>query len=84
MTFIIEKDPGLIPQIHSGILDPRVSRMNYRKNSELFYSHLAVTSLLDPDGKAFYFLGVQYDVTQRIHDKKKIKRLTDRPESLRK
>ena len=149
-TFIVEKDPGLIPQILTKILDscvngvtlsdpdledmplvyvnkafetvtgysqeetigkncrflqgtdrdqedlPRlreairnhqpveVTLRNYRKNGELFYNHLALTPLFDPNGKLLYYLGVQYDITPQVRAEEEIKRLTGCLESLAK
>lgn len=149
-TFIVEKDPGLIPQILTKILDscvngvtlsdpdledmplvyvnkafetvtgysqeetigkncrflqgtdrdqedlPRlreairnrqpveVMLRNYRKNGELFYNHLALTPLFDPNGKLLYYLGVQYDITPQVRAEEEIKRLTGCLESLAK
>ncbi len=141
MTFIAEKDPGLIPQILSKILDSSVNGItladpdledmplvyvnkaflkmtgytmeevvgkncrfmqgkdreqkeryimqeaiknkqpieitfrNYRKNGELFFNHLEMSPLFDSGGKLLYYLGVQLDVTQKIHAEEEIKRL---------
>jgi len=141
MTFIAEKDPGLIPQILSKILDSSVNGItladpdledmplvyvnkaflkmtgytmeevvgkncrfmqgedreqkerykiqeaiknkqsveitfrNYRKNGELFFNHLEMSPLFDSSGKLLYYLGVQLDVTQKIHAEEEIKRL---------
>lgn len=58
-----------------------VTLRNYRKNGELFYNHLALTPLFDPDGKLLYYLGVQYDVTSQVLAEEEIKRLTDRLEA---
>ncbi len=130
MTFVVEKDPGLIPQILSQILDGSINGItlvdpdqedspliyanrqfeamtgysqeeilgrncrflqgrdreqdarftmkqaidnrqsaevtirNYRKNGELFFNHLALTPLLDGEGRLIYYLGIQYDVNR--------------------
>ena len=143
MTFIAEKDPGLIPQILSKILDSSVNGItladpdledmplvyvnkaflkmtgytmeevvgkncrfmqgedreqkeryemqeaiknkqpievtfrNYRKNGELFYNHLEMSPLFDSSGNLLYYLGVQLDVTQKIHAEEEIKRLNE-------
>ena len=143
MTFIAEKDPGLIPQILSKILDSSVNGItladpdledmplvyvnkafenmtgytmeevvgkncrfmqgedreqkeryemqaaiknkqpievtfrNYRKNGELFYNHLEMSPLFDSSGNLLYYLGVQLDVTQKIHAEDEIKRLNE-------
>jgi PAS domain S-box-containing protein len=145
MNFIDEKDPGLIPQILSKILDSSVNGItladpdmedmplvyvnkafekmtgytmeevvgkncrfmqgedrehalkerhmmqkafknnepltltfkNFRKNGEEFYNHLEMSPLFDSKGNLLYYLGVQLDVTQEIHDKEEIKRLNE-------
>lgn len=143
MDFIVEKDPGLIPQVLSKILDAcvngvtladpdqedmplvyvnkafekvtgytqaevlgkncrflqgkeneqegvnqlrkaiqnketvEVTLRNYRKNGELFYNHLLMSPLFDSKGNLLYFLGVQYDVTQRVYATEEIKKLKE-------
>ena len=39
---------------------------NYRKDGSLFYNQFAIRPLIDPEGKVIYYLGVQYDVTDKI------------------
>ena len=143
MDFIVEKDPGLIPQVLSKILDScvngvtladpdqedmplvyvnkafekmtgytqaevlgkncrflqgkeneqegvnqlrkaiqnketvEVTLRNYRKNGELFYNHLLMSPLFDSKGDLLYFLGVQYDITQRVYATEEIKKLKE-------
>ena len=50
---------------------------NYRKNGEEFYNHLEMSPLFDSKGNLLYYLGVQLDVTQEIHDREEIKRLNE-------
>lgn len=146
MTFIAEKDPGLIPQILSVILDECVNGVtladpdqydmpivyvnkafeqmtgyaqeeiigkncrflqgnehdqearykiteaikekkvcvvtlrNFKKNGELFYNRLKITPLFDHHGKVIYFLGIQYDVSDKIKAEGEIKALNIRLE----
>ena len=54
---------------------------NFRKNGEEFYNHLEMSPLFDSKGNLLYYLGVQLDVTQEIHDKEEIKRLKQLLES---
>ncbi len=148
MTFVVEKDNGLIPQILSAILDEcvngvtladpdledspivyankafenltgysqkdiigkncrflqgpdreqkeryqiaeavknkvpiEVTLRNFRKVGELFYNHLKITPLFDRKGKVIYFLGVQYDITHKVHAKNEIDELTARLNSI--
>lgn len=150
MDFIVEKDPGLIPQVLSKILDSCVNGItladpdqedlplvyankafetitgytqeetigkncrflqgtdrdqkeryqlkeaienkqpieitlrNYKKNGEMFYNHLVITPLFDSHGNVLYYLGVQYDVTEKRHAEEEIKRLTEKIAALTK
>lgn len=61
-----------------------VTIRNYRKNGELFYNHLNVTPLFDPHGNVLYFLGVQYEVTDKINALKEIEELKAKLEILQK
>ena len=54
-----------------------VTFKNYRKNGELFYNHLEMSPLFDSSGNLLYYLGVQLDVTQKIHAEEEIKRLKE-------
>ena len=42
---------------------------NYRKTGELFYNELYLTPVLDDDGTAVAFVGVQNDITERVQAK---------------
>ncbi|MBX3616481.1 PAS domain-containing protein [Nitrosomonas sp.] len=150
MDFIVEKDPGLIPQVLSKILDSCVNGVtladpdqddmplvyvnkafeqitgytleetvgkncrflqgnehdqagvqqlrdaiknrkpvevvlrNYRKNGELFYNHLLISPLFDSHGNLLYFLGVQFDITPRIHAEEEIRSLKEQLAALKK
>ncbi|MEK7792577.1 MAG: PAS domain-containing protein [Pseudomonadota bacterium] len=54
-----------------------VTLRNYRKNGELFYNHLLMSPLFDSKGNLLYFLGVQYDITQRVYATEEIKKLKE-------
>lgn len=56
---------------------------NYRKNGELFYNRLNVAPLFDADGRAVYFLGVQYDMTGELRAEDEIERLASKLQALK-
>ena len=150
MDFIVEKDPGLIPQVLSKILDSCVNGVtladpdqedmplvyvnkafeeitgytlaetvgkncrflqgnehdqagvkqlqdaiknkkpvevvlrNFRKNGELFYTHVLVSPHFDSHGNVLYFLGVQFDITPQIRAEEEIKSLKEQLAALKK
>jgi PAS domain S-box-containing protein len=55
-----------------------VTIRNYKKSGELFYNHLEMTPLFDPNGNLLYYLGVQFDITNQIRAAEEIKVLTSR------
>ncbi len=55
-----------------------VTLRNYKKSGELFYNHLEMTPLFDPNGNLLYYLGVQFDITTQIRAAEEIKVLTSR------
>ena len=75
-----EKDQEELQLIRDAIKNNKpveVTLKNFRKNGELFYNRLSITPLFDTEGHLIYFLGVQYDVTERILAQQEIKTLTD-------
>lgn len=60
-----------------------VTLRNYRKNGELFYNQLKMMPLFDSKGNLLYFLGVQYDVTDKILAEEEIKKLNESIAALR-
>ncbi|WP_179271160.1 PAS domain-containing protein [Rubricoccus marinus] len=46
--------------------DITVVLRNYRKSGEMFYNELFLTAVLDENGEALAFVGVQNDITARI------------------
>lgn len=48
---------------------------NYRKDGSLFYNQFAIRPLIDPEGKVIYYLGVQYDVTDKIRTEEDLRKL---------
>lgn len=48
---------------------------NYRKDGSLFYNQFTIRPLIDPEGKVIYYLGVQYDVTDKIRTEEDLRKL---------
>jgi PAS domain S-box-containing protein len=48
---------------------------NYRKDGSLFYNQFAIRPLIDPEGKVIYYLGVRYDVTDKIRTEEDLRKL---------
>jgi PAS domain S-box-containing protein len=60
--------PGLAI-IRSAIKEGRGCQVvvrNYRKDGSLFYNELAISPVLNPEGKLTHYVGVQTDITDRI------------------
>jgi PAS domain S-box-containing protein len=143
MTFIVEKDSGLIPQVLSSILDEcvngvtladpdmedaplvyankaferltgysqeeiighncrflqgeereqlgryqikeamakheavEVTMRNYKKDGTLFFNKLKIAPLFDRKQRVIYYLGVQYDISDKVNASNEIKELND-------
>lgn len=54
-----------------------VTIRNYKKDGTLFYNHLKIVPLLDRKKRVLYYLGVQYDITDKINANNEIKTLTE-------
>ena len=54
-----------------------VTLRNYKKDGTLFYNRLKITPLLDRKQRVIYYLGVQYDITDKINASNEIKELND-------
>lgn len=54
-----------------------VTLRNYKKDGTLFYNHLKIVPLFDKKQRVIYYLGVQYDITDRINAANEIKSLTE-------
>ena len=52
-----------------------VTLRNYRKDGSLFYNRFSIRPLLDPEGCLVYYLGIQYDVTDKVMAEKELSRL---------
>jgi PAS domain S-box-containing protein len=54
-----------------------VTLRNYKKDGSLFYNHLKIVPLFDRKKRVLYYLGVQYDITERVNSENEIKSLTE-------
>jgi PAS domain S-box-containing protein len=52
-----------------------VTLRNYRKDGTLFYNQFSIRPLYDPQGHLIYFLGIQYDVTEKVRAQEELDRL---------
>ena len=53
-----------------------VTLRNYKKDGTLFHNHLKIVPLFDKKQRVIYYLGVQYDITQKINAEHEIQSLT--------
>ena len=58
---------------HEGV---EVTLRNYKKDGTLFHNHLKVIPLFDRKKRVIYYLGVQYDITQKVNADNEIKSLS--------
>lgn len=53
-----------------------VTLRNYRKDGSLFYNQFSIRPLRGPDGRLLYYLGIQYDVTDKVLAEQELARLS--------
>jgi PAS domain S-box-containing protein len=73
-----DRDQPEIERIRQALREQKpvtVTLRNYRKNGELFYNQFAIRPLFDPQGQLIYYLGTQYDVTEKIRAEDELRRL---------
>lgn len=58
-------------------VEVEVTLRNYKKDGTLFFNHLKIVPLLDRKKRVLYYLGVQYDITDKINASNEIKTLTE-------
>ncbi len=58
---------------HEGV---EVTLRNYKKDGSLFHNHLKIVPLFDNKHRVMYYLGVQYDITDKVNASDEIKALT--------
>lgn len=54
-----------------------VTLRNYKKDGTLFFNHLKIVPLFDKKQRVLYYLGVQYDITDKVNASHEIKSLTE-------
>lgn len=54
-----------------------VTLRNYKKDGTLFHNRLKIVPLFDKKQRVIYYLGVQYDITQKVNAEHEIRSLTD-------
>jgi PAS domain S-box-containing protein len=54
-----------------------VTLRNYKKDGTLFFNHLKIVPLFDRKQRVLYYLGVQYDITDKVNASNEIKSLTE-------
>lgn len=55
-----------------------VALRNFQRDGMLSYNKLSITPLLDNNGQAIFYLGMQHDVTKQIGADEKIHKLDDK------
>ena len=73
-----DRDQPEIEQIGKALRERKpvtVTLRNYRKDGELFYNQFSIRPLFDPQGRLIYYLGTQYDVTEKIRAEEELRRL---------
>ena len=58
-------------------LPVEVTLRNYKKDGTLFFNHLKLVPLFDNKKRVMYYLGVQYDITDKVNASNEIKSLND-------
>ena len=73
-----DRDQEGIEKIREAIREVKpvtVTLRNYRKDGTLFYNQFSIRPLYDRQGNLIYYLGLQYDVTQKHEAEEELKRL---------
>jgi PAS domain S-box-containing protein len=73
-----DRDQPEIERIREALRDQKavtVTLRNYRKDGTLFYNRFSIRPLLDRQGRLVYYLGIQYDVTDKVVAEKELRRL---------
>jgi len=73
-----DRDQPAIARIRGALVDRTpvtVTLRNYRKDGELFYNQFSIRPLFDQQGRLIYFLGTQYDVTEKVRAEEELRRL---------
>ncbi|RJK94722.1 SpoIIE family protein phosphatase [Vallicoccus soli] len=73
-----DSDRGVVAQLRAALVERRsvtVTLLNYRKNGSPFWNEISMSPIVDADGELTHFVGVQADVTARMHDEAERRRL---------
>lgn len=73
-----DRDQPEIKQIRKALRNHTpvtVTLRNYRRDGTLFCNQFAIWPLFDSNGELIYFLGIQYDVKQKIKTQEGLNRL---------
>lgn len=73
-----DRDQPEIDRIREALREHKpvtVTLRNYRKNGELFYNQFSIRPLFDRNGKLIYYLGTQYDVSEKVRAEEELRRL---------
>ncbi len=73
-----DRDQPEIERIREALRDQKpvtVTLRNYRKDGTLFYNRFSIRPLLDRQGQLIYYLGIQYDVTDKVEAEEELRRL---------
>ena len=73
-----DRDQPAIERIREALRDQQpvtVTLRNYRKDGTLFYNRFSIRPLLDRQGRLVYYLGIQYDVTDKVEAEEELRRL---------
>lgn len=73
-----ETDPEAVSQLHEAVkngTECRVVLKNYRKDGATFWNELRVSPVRDHLNRLTHFVGMQYDITERIRSEKVQRRL---------
>ncbi len=81
--FIYEQDvthsqlEKMINAINHG-RDCQITLQSYRKNNTIFWSHLSLYALRDESGYLTHYVGLQVDITERIHAEEALRKSEER------
>jgi PAS domain S-box-containing protein len=73
-----DRDQPEIERIREALRERKpvtVTLRNYRKDGALFYNQFSIRPLFDPQGRLIYYLGIQYDVTEKVRAEEELRRL---------
>jgi PAS domain S-box-containing protein len=73
-----DRDQPEIERIREALRNQKpvtVTLRNYRKDGTLFYNRFSIRPLLDRQGRLVYYLGIQYDVTDKVEAEEELRRL---------